>query len=1013
MKHDISRLWKDAGGILTLAVVYVLSAWLGLKLAIPPGFVTVFWPPSGFALAAVYVFGYRYAIGVFAGAFFVDTMNFFGLDETVDSIGFMLNTALIATGVTIQSCVGAWLVRRFIGSSSELVSFRDILLFATLAGPLACSISATWGSLSLYLGGIISAENALYSWANWYVGDILGVLIFSPIIVILFSKKAITFRRKLSVVLPLLIIFTVVIVSFGLMRKIDTQSDVEKFRGNTHMIIMALKENLYHRLLKMEAMRSLYHSSDNISEDEFYDFASSLSYHYALNDVITSVAYAPLSYDEGRCHPYCANVQMVYPRNVEKDMLGNDLTAIPAQKEALEQVLANGGIAISGPLDVFIEAGVKKPGFTVFAAIMKNGREDSANRSGLINHDDVILIEKNDLEGVIVSSMTYQDIMDRALSGWDFFGIKMRLYDITDGHKTLLFYSDAKNAGSEISDENGDVNAYHSTYEFTIGGRVWLYEFYVDDEYVQANINWVVWFGLAASLVFTFLTSVFLLAVTGYTARVEQDVKEKTTEISHQNEFMNMVMNSVPDLIYVKDEKSKIIQANRAFHDFYDRKNIKDILGSTGFDLLPEEQAERLRKMDELALENGWSRAEERVIGSAGEMRDYILSKVSFTTPEGARYLLVVARDVTEEKEAVERLKASEERFRASLENAPIGMALVDMQQNWIVYNEELCKMSGYSMYELGSMNLKEMVHPEDVGKDKEELRALLNGSLSNYSIEKRYLRKNGSTLWTLLSLSLVRKASGEAAYFVAQVMDISERKTMEEDLRRSNRELENFAYVASHDLKAPLRHIGLSAGFLKETYRASLDKQGNDMIDIMVRAVDRMQQMIDSLLAYSRVGRKGAQEKFMPVAMHDVVNEAIDSLTLLVSEQNTDISVQDMENVTVNGNKMLLIQLFQNLIQNAIKYRKDGVVPEVRIEAHKEGHFWMFSVSDNGIGIGAEHAEKIFNVFQRLHSDGEYEGTGIGLSVCQRIVEFHGGKIWLDTDYKDGSRFVFCLSGL
>ena len=350
-------------------------------------------------------------------------------------------------------------------------------------------------------------------------------------------------------------------------------------------------------------------------------------------------------------------------------------------------------------------------------------------------------------------------------------------------------------------------------------------------------------------------------------------------------------------------------------------------------------------------------------------------------------------------------LAESEERFRAALEYAPIGMALLDMNRDFIEFNEVMASIAGYTVEEFQNIKLKDITHPDDLDIDSPQLKELLRGKISSYTIDRRYIRKDGEIITVQLSLSLIRDEQKNPQYFIAQALDITERERMEKELVRSNKELQDFAYIISHDLKAPLRHITLSAGFLKEDYADKLDAQASEFMKIMVSGSERMQAMISSLLDYSRV-RDKAQEEFQPISLNKAIGEALENLSEAIKESNANIFVDDMpENFRANSS--LMTQLFQNLIQNAIKYRKDDIDPQIVIRAHAKGREWNISVTDNGIGIEKEYAEKIFKVFQRLHGEGKYEGTGIGLSICQRIVQFHKGEIWLDTDYTDGSRFI------
>ncbi|WP_249012302.1 ATP-binding protein [Conexibacter sp. DBS9H8] len=224
-------------------------------------------------------------------------------------------------------------------------------------------------------------------------------------------------------------------------------------------------------------------------------------------------------------------------------------------------------------------------------------------------------------------------------------------------------------------------------------------------------------------------------------------------------------------------------------------------------------------------------------------------------------------------------------------------------------------------------------------------------------------------------------------------------------DLRRSNSELEQFAYVASHDLQEPLRKVTSFCQLLESRYGNDLDERGLQYIAFAVDGATRMQQLVNDLLAFSRVGRSGRAVEAVP--LNELVAAALSDLGDAVEASGATVTVKPLPTLTVEP--ALLRAVFQNLIANAIKFRAEAA-PQVRIEAVRDGEEWQICCSDNGIGIDAEYAERIFIIFQRLHTREAYPGTGIGLAMCRKIVEHHGGRIWLDESYRSGTRMCFTL---
>jgi light-regulated signal transduction histidine kinase (bacteriophytochrome) len=229
--------------------------------------------------------------------------------------------------------------------------------------------------------------------------------------------------------------------------------------------------------------------------------------------------------------------------------------------------------------------------------------------------------------------------------------------------------------------------------------------------------------------------------------------------------------------------------------------------------------------------------------------------------------------------------------------------------------------------------------------------------------------------------------------------------KNMAHELERSNKELEHFAYVASHDLQEPLRMVASYVQLLAKNYKGKLGSDADDFIHFILEGTDQMKSLIHDLLAYARVGTRG--KEFQPVSFEQVMDRVISNLQLMIEETKAKITWEKFP--TVAADDLQMIQLLQNLINNAIKFRGSSK-PEVHISTQRKDGAWVFCVSDNGIGIDAQYLESIFVIFQRLHSRAEYPGTGIGLAICKKIVERHGGKIWAKSQLGKGSQFYFSL---
>jgi PAS domain S-box-containing protein len=379
-----------------------------------------------------------------------------------------------------------------------------------------------------------------------------------------------------------------------------------------------------------------------------------------------------------------------------------------------------------------------------------------------------------------------------------------------------------------------------------------------------------------------------------------------------------------------------------------------------------------------------------------------------------------------------EELQTLIDRVRTTVESSPVAMIMIDSQRIIVLINTEAERLFGYKRDELlgGAV---EILVPERFRAHHPELVA--SYVASSEPLEPRMLRelrgqrKDGSEFPADIGVGPVE--TDEGLFVLAAIADITERKRAEEAIHRMNEELEQrveertaelarsnealeqsnvelqqFAYVASHDLQSPLRGIAGFAQCLQSEYRGQLDDEADGYIQRIVDGSKRMQLLISDLLAYSRVESRAA--RFQPTSLNDVFDSALALLHASIEDAAGEVTRDELP--TVPGDPSQLSQLLQNLIGNGIKYYGDQP-PRLHVSAEQNGNVWTIAVRDNGIGIATEHQERIFEIFRRLHTQQAYPGTGIGLAVCRRIVSRHGGRIWLESEEGKGSTFYFTIA--
>ncbi len=354
-----------------------------------------------------------------------------------------------------------------------------------------------------------------------------------------------------------------------------------------------------------------------------------------------------------------------------------------------------------------------------------------------------------------------------------------------------------------------------------------------------------------------------------------------------------------------------------------------------------------------------------------------------------------------------------EARFRATVESAPAAMLMVDQEGSIVLLNAETERLFGYRREELLGQKV-ELLIPERLRSTHSGLRTQYFASPGVRRMGDRRdlfgLRKDGSEFPIEIGLNPVRTDQGMSV--ISAIVDISERKRQAEALRnanealeRSNIELQRFAYIASHDLQTPMRSIASFVELLRTTYADRLDSQANDWFRRTTQSIRDLQTLVRDLLEYSRVDSQA--HPFETVSLRDVFDHAVALLDSSVRESGAEVTCGELP--TVMGARSHLVQLMLNLIGNGLKYRRKQP-PRVQVSAQRTGDQWTIAVRDNGIGIAPKHQARIFEIFQRLHDQQEYPGTGIGLAVCRRVVHRHGGSIWVESGPDHGSVFYFTL---
>jgi len=496
--------------------------------------------------------------------------------------------------------------------------------------------------------------------------------------------------------------------------------------------------------------------------------------------------------------------------------------------------------------------------------------------------------------------------------------------------------------------------------------------------------------------------------------------KEAESHLAQMEGRYRGLLEAAPDGMVVVNQAGEIVLLNaQAENQFGYRRD--ELIGQRVTSIIPEGFAERLiadgtrTAAEALAQQIGTG---IELIGLRNDGSEFPI-EIMLSPLESTEGILVTAaiRDITVRKEAERHLGQMEGRYRGLLEAAPDGMVVVNQAGEIVLLNAQAENQFGYRRDELIGQRVTNII-PEGFAErliaDGTRTAAEALAQQIGMGIELIGLRKDRSEFPIEIMLSPLE--STEGILVTAAIRDITVRKDAEghlvekiEELNRSNEELEQFAYLASHDLQEPLRMVASYTQLLSRRYKGKLDSDADEFIAFAVDGANRMQRLIQDLLSYSRVGKKG--QELLDISSDGALQKALFNLSVAIKHSGALVTHGDLPDV--NADEIQLIQLFQNLVGNAIKYQGPGI-PHIHVSAARNGSpKWTFSVQDDGLGIDPQFFERIFGMFQRLHKRDEFDGTGMGLAICKKIVERHGGSISVESKPGLGSTFSFTLAAI
>lgn len=888
---------------LLLFAVYFASAKLGLRLAFVHASATAVWPPTGIALAAFLLLGYRFWPAVFLGAFLAN----------LTTAGDAATSICIAAGNTLEGLLGAALLNRYAGGPRALERAQGVFKFVLFAGILGTMASAFIGVTSLSLLGFAPWTSYGAIALTWWMGDMAGALMVAPPLLLWATQPEFSWKRAAQTLLPFLVLALTGLAVFAQWLPWGTQGLPLPFLCIPPLIWIAVRFGPRETATASLLLSALAIWATLRGDGPFNGFPTNesllLLQAYMAVCAVTSLALAAAVSERNLAEQNLARIQ-----KAEEALLNSEkhFRAMIENAQDIVTILdAQGTILFESP--------------SILPALGYGPSElEGVNAFSLIHPDDVARVQEK-FKAVLADPGRPQSVRFR------------------------------------FRHKNGNWRELESI------GKNMLQEPAVQGVIVNSRD-------------ITDREAAFLSAL---------ESEERFRQLAEATQEGVLV-----------SEEGRILNANLTFARMFGY-DWKEVLGKNSVDFV----AHGDRPWAAQKISAGYEKTYE-ITGLRKDGSTFPMEVTGKTVPYHGRTARVTTlRDVTEHKQFIKTLRESEERFRLLVENIKdYAIFLLDPEGRVVTWNEGAQRIIGYNAVEIVGRSFSCFYVPEDVERRHPE--ELLKAAAEQGRVEEEgwRVRKDGSRFWANTIVTPLKNEKGGLRGFAKVTQDITERRRVE-DLLRSNTELQQFANVASHDLQEPLRMVSNYVQLLAERYKGKLDADADEFIGFAVDGAKRMHLLINGLLEYARVESRG--KPFQPVDFQKVFNDTLSNLKVKIEETRAKISHGPLPRVMGDGLQMG--QLLQNLFGNSLKF-KGTRPPEIHFSAEQKGKEWVFACRDNGIGIDAKYFDRIFVIFQRLHARSEYEGMGLGLAICKRIVERHGGRIWVESEPGEGSTFYFTL---
>jgi len=710
-------------------------------------------------------------------------------------------------------------------------------------------------------------------------------------------------------------------------------------------------------------------------------------------------------------------VHIVAPLEGNRTAFGYDLASNPTRKKALDIAIASQSLTASAPITLVQETSSQQ-GVLIFDPVFDS---DQPQRQ-----------QADTFRGFVLTVYRMNDLLKLAMKEIRVDEILTTIIDVTDSsNHHMLARSPVINSLKILESKSYKESSLQQDLLLSVGNRQWMIQCAALPGFVQDRTSLFPVILLCFSMSLTLVVSGLLYVLANRTSTVSSLVEKRTQQLKVYSERLAATNAKIKSQKFALDQHSIVGITDPQGKIIYVNDKFCEISGYSSDELMGQDhRILNSGNHPKLFFENLWKTISDgrvwhgEVKNRAKDGSEYWVDTTIVPFMDQQKKIsqyISLRTDITERKHAEETLVLQKQRLDFILEGTNVGTWEWNVQTGDVTFNERWAEIVGYSLEELAPVNIDtwlKLAHPDDLKMSGELLEQHFNGELDYYEHEARMHHKNGNWIWVLDRGKVATwTEEGKPLLISGTHQEITKRKMAEEQvesalkaLKQSNQELDEFAHIASHDLKEPLRGIHNYSHFLLEDYSEKLDDLGVDKLNTLVILTQRMESLINSLLEFSRLGR--SEMAYVNTDLNEIVDDVLESLRIRIVEENINIRIPQPLPV-VKCDRIRIAEVFRNLISNAIKY---GDKPDKWIEitydsASNDRTVCTLCVSDNGIGVKEEHKENVFRLFKRLHGRDKFGGgTGIGLTIAKKIVERHGGTIWLESDYGIGTKFYFTI---